>query len=53
VPKGFSISRQLVLPSGIATAGVHKIKVVADANKVVDEINENNKSLEKNFVIAK
>ncbi|MHB9138684.1 MAG: CARDB domain-containing protein, partial [Victivallaceae bacterium] len=53
VPKGGSIVRQLALPGGIATAGIHKIKVVADTNKVVAEINENNNSLEKSFSIAK
>ncbi|MHB9139992.1 MAG: CARDB domain-containing protein, partial [Victivallaceae bacterium] len=53
VLKGGSIAKQLVLPSGIATAGVHKIKVVGDTNKMVDEINENNNSLEKSFSIAK
>jgi hypothetical protein len=53
VPKGGSIARQLVLPGGIATAGVHKIKVSADTNKIVDEITELNNSLEKSFSIAK
>lgn len=53
VPKGGSVVRTLALPSGIATAGVHKIKVYADTNKIVDEINENNNSLEKSFSIAK
>jgi hypothetical protein len=53
VPKGGSVVRTLALPSGIATAGVHKIKVSADTNKIVEEINENNNSLEKSFSIAK
>ena len=53
VPKGGSVVKQLVLSSGIATAGVHKIKGYADTNKIVDEINENNNSLEKSFFIAK
>jgi len=53
VAKGGSIAKQLVLPGGIATAGIHKIKVYADANKAIDEINENNNSLKKSFSIAK
>jgi subtilase family serine protease len=53
VPKGGLITGQLLLSSGIATAGVHKIKVSADTNKIVEEINENNNSLEKSFPIAK
>jgi hypothetical protein len=53
VPKGGSVAKQLALPGGIVTAGVHKIKVYADTNKVVDEINENNNYLEKSFSIAK
>jgi hypothetical protein len=53
VLKGGSVVKQLSLPLGIATAGTHKIKLSADTNKVVDEINENNNSLEKSFAIAK
>ncbi|MHB9138252.1 MAG: CARDB domain-containing protein, partial [Victivallaceae bacterium] len=53
VPKGGSIVKQLALPGGIATGGIHKIKVYTDANKIVDEVNENNNSLEKSFSIAK
>ncbi|MHB9139895.1 MAG: CARDB domain-containing protein, partial [Victivallaceae bacterium] len=51
--KGGSIAKQLALPGGIATGGIHKIKVVADTNKAVDEISELNNSLEKSFSIAK
>jgi uncharacterized protein (TIGR03790 family) len=53
VPKGGLIAKQLLLPLGIAAAGTHKIKVTADTNKAVDEINENNNVLEKSFPIAK
>ncbi|MHB9138721.1 MAG: CARDB domain-containing protein [Victivallaceae bacterium] len=53
VPKGGSIAAQLVLPDGIATGGVHKIKVYADTNKAVDEISKLNNALEKSFPIAK
>jgi subtilase family serine protease len=53
VAKGGSIAKQLALPGGIATAGVHKIKVVADTNKILDEISVLNNSLEKSFSIAK
>jgi subtilase family serine protease len=53
VPKGGLIAKQLVLPGGIATAGVHKIKIVADSSTKVSEINELNNSLEKSFSIAK
>ncbi|MHB9139207.1 MAG: CARDB domain-containing protein, partial [Victivallaceae bacterium] len=53
VPKGGSVTKQLVLPGGIATAGIHKIKVYADTNKIVDEISELNNSLEKSFSITK
>jgi hypothetical protein len=53
VPKGGSIAKQLVLPSGIATAGSHKIKVSADTNNAINEISELNNSLEKSFAIAK
>lgn len=45
VPKGGAVARQLALPDGIAAAGVHKIKVSADTNKIVDEISELNNSL--------
>jgi hypothetical protein len=53
VPKGSFIAKQLVLPSGIAISGAHKIKVYADTNKAVDEISKLNNALEKSFTIAK
>lgn len=53
VQKGGSISRQLALPAGIATSGTHKIKIYADTNNIVNEINELNNSLEKSFTFAR
>jgi hypothetical protein len=53
VPKGGSIAKQLLMPSGIATAGTHKIKVTADTNNAVNEISELNNFMEKSFAIAK